>query len=159
MNLVSREARSAVPLLALCAVPALFFAARRFRAVPPRVATALRVVAAAPLLASGALHLIRPQVFVPLLPPPLPPAAWIIVATGIPELLGAVGLLLPRRRRAASVSLALLMIAIFPANIHIAGRTVSGLRMPGVPVRTGMQAAYMVLLLIAGWGLPARAKS
>ena len=146
-------------MLLLCAVPALFFAgARRFRPAPPRVAAGLRVVAVVPLFASGMLHLARPEVFVPLLPPPVPPAAWIIVATGIPELLGAVGLLLPRWRRAASVNLALLMSAIFPANIHVAGRAVAGLPMPGVPARAAMQAAYMALLLVAGWGLPARSE-
>ncbi len=77
-----------------------------------------------------------------------------IVATGVPELLGAAGLLVPRTRRLASICLAVLMIAIFPANVHIAGQTVSGLRMPGVPVRTAMQAAYIALLLLAGWGMP-----
>ena len=114
----------------------------------------LRLAGAAPLVASGLLHLARPALFVPLLPPPFPPQPWVIVATGLPELLGAAGLLVPQTRRLASLCLAVLMIAIFPANIHIAGQTVSGIRMPGVPVRTAMQAAYIALLLLAGWGMP-----
>ena len=148
------QPRYVTPLLALSAWTASFFLARHFRPVPHRLGTFLRLIAAAPLVASGLLHLARPSIFVPLLPPPIPAQPWIIVATGLPELLGAAGLFVPYTRRSASVSVAVLMIAIFPANIHIAGQTVSGLRMPGVPMRTAMQAGYILLLLVAGWGIP-----
>ena len=148
------QPRYLVPLLALSATIAAFFLVRRFRAIPPRAAFGIRLVAAGPLLASGTLHLLRPQLFMPLLPAPLPPAAWLIVATGLPELLGAIGLFVPRTRRPAALALAVFMVAIFPANIHVAGRTVAGLPMPGVAVRAGMQAIYIILLLVAGWGVP-----
>ena len=148
------QPRYAIPLLTLSAVTAAFFTTGRFRSLPPRSTLGIRLVAAAPLLASGTLHLLRPQVFVPLLPAPFPPAPWLIVATGIPELLGAIGLFVPRTRRTAALALALLMIAIFPANVHVAGRTIAGLSMPSVPVRTTMQAVYILLLLVAGWGIP-----
>ncbi len=148
------QPRYVVPLLGLSATIAAFFIARRFRALPPRTALTIRIAAAAPLIASGTLHLLRPQVFVPLIPPPFPPEAWLITATGIPELLGAAGLLLPGTRQTAAAALAIFMVAIFPANIHVAGRTIGGLPMPGVPVRTAMQAAYILLLLVAGWGVP-----
>ncbi len=114
----------------------------------------LRLAAAVPLVGSGLLHLARPAMFVALLPPPFPRQAWLIVATGIPELLGAAGLFVPRTRKTAAVCLALLMIAITPANIYIAGQTVSGIAMPSIPVRTTMQAVYILLLLAAGWGMP-----
>jgi uncharacterized membrane protein len=52
--------------------------------------------------------------------------------------------------------LVLLMIAVFPANVFVAGRVVGGLQMPSVPVRTAMQVVYMVLILLASYGLPAR---
>lgn len=92
--------------------------------------------------------------FVALLPPQFPQQPWLIVATGIPELLGAVGLFVPQTRRAAAVCLSIFLVAIFPANIYVAGQTVHGLPMPGVVVRTGMQAAYILLVLVAGWGVP-----
>jgi uncharacterized membrane protein len=150
------QPRYAVPLVLLSAVTGSFFLARGHRALRSGIALALRIVAAAPLVASGTLHLIMPQAFVALLPAPFPQQAWIIIATGIPELAGAVGLFFPATRRAASLSLAVLMIAIFPANVYIAGQNVHGLAMPGVPIRTAMQAAYILLLLIAGWGVPQR---
>jgi uncharacterized membrane protein len=92
--------------------------------------------------------------FVALLPPPFPRQAWLIVLTGLPELLGAAGLWLPRTRKTASVCLAVFLIAIFPANIYVAGQTVAGLPMPRIPTRLAMQAAYILLVLIAGWGVP-----
>jgi uncharacterized membrane protein len=50
------------------------------------------------------------------------------------------------------------MIVIFPANVYAAGRNVGGLHMPSVPVRLAMQIVYIVLLLMAGWGLPKRTR-
>jgi uncharacterized membrane protein len=150
------EPRYVVPLLTLSALTVAFFLTRRFRPLRPGLALGLRLVAAVPLVVSGSLHLVRPGVYVSLLPPPLPRQAWLIVATGLPEILGAAGLFVPQTRRAAALCLAVFMIAIFPANVHVAGHTVHGLPMPTVPVRTAMQAAYIVLLLVAGWGVPLR---
>ena len=149
------QLRYAVPLFALSALTGLFFLPRR-RSLSPRITRVLCTVAALPLVVSGIVHLARPAVFIPLLPPPLPQASWFIVVTGLPELLGAAGLLLPRTRRAAALALAAYMVVIFPANVHVAGQTIGGLRMPAVPTRTAMQAAYILLLLVAGWGLPSR---
>ena len=148
--------RYVVPLAAFSTLTATFFVTRRFRPLSSRVALGLRVAAAAPLVASGALHLLHPQAFVSLLPPPLPQQSWLIIVTGVPELLGAAGLFFAPTRRAAGLCLALFMVAIFPANVYVAGRTVAGLAMPGVPVRAAMQAGYIVLLLVAGWGVPVR---
>lgn len=147
--------RSLLPIAALASVAAAYLLARP-RPLASRIAGPLRMAAAAPLLASGAVHFIRPALYLPLIPPPFPRAAWFAAATGIPELLGAIGLFVPRTRRAAAVSLSVYMIAIFPANVYVAGQTVGGLRMPSVPLRTAMQAAYILLILCAGFGLPAK---
>ena len=79
--------------------------------------------------------------------------------SGVLELAGAVGLLLPAFTRLASACLAVLMIVIFPANVYAAGQSVGGLHMPSVPVRLAMQIIYIVLLLTAGWGLPKRTRT
>jgi uncharacterized membrane protein len=75
------------------------------------------------------------------------------------ELAGAIGLLLPPFTRAASACLAALMIAIFPANVYAANQSVGGLHLPSVPVRLAMQVPYILLLLIAGWGIPRRKRN
>jgi uncharacterized membrane protein len=115
---------------------------------------ALRVIVAIPLAVSSIGHFFRIATYASIVPPIFPhPEAWVIF-TGILEFSGAVGLLLPTTARSAAVCVALLMIAVFPANIYAAHRTVGGLHMPGVPVRLAMQILYMLLVLIAGWGVP-----
>ena len=156
---MTMQPRYAVPILTLSALTAAFFLTLRFRPLPPRVALGLRIAAAAPLVASGTLHLLRPQAYLSLIPPPFPRQSWLIVATGLPELLGAAGLFLPATRRSAALCLSLFMVAIFPANVYVAGATVHGILMPTVPVRTTMQAVYILLLLAAGWGVPTRKPS
>jgi uncharacterized membrane protein len=116
----------------------------------------LRVVAALPLLASGPLHFMRTALLATIVPPFFPYRPELVLLTGVLELAGAVGLLLPAFTRAASVCLALLMIAIFPANVYAANQSVGGLHMPSVPVRLALQVVYILLLLIAGWGIPQR---
>jgi uncharacterized membrane protein len=151
---VAIDARYAGPLAALGVLTGAFFLVRRYHPVRGKAGFVLRTAATLPLVLSGTLHVVHPEVFVALLPPPFPRQAWLIVLTGLPELLGAGGLWLPRTRKTASVCLAVFLIAIFPANIYVAGRTVAGLPMPQIPTRLAMQAAYILLVLIAGWGVP-----
>jgi uncharacterized membrane protein len=94
-----------------------------------------------------------------IIPPFFPHRAQLVLLSGALELAGALGLLLPAFTRAASFCLALLMIAIFPANVYAANQSVGGLHMPSVPVRLAMQVVYIVLLLMAGWGIPRTRKA
>jgi uncharacterized membrane protein len=116
----------------------------------------LRVVVALPLLASGPLHFTRTALLATIIPPFFPHRPQLVLLTGVLELAGAVGLLLPAFTRLASACLAVLMIVIFPANVYAAGQSVGGLHMPSVPVRLAMQIIYIILLLTAGWGVPRR---
>ena len=61
-----------------------------------------------------------------IVPPRLPSPGLLVTVTGVLELLGAAGLLYPPTRVAAAVCLFLLMLAMFPANIHAS-------RMPDTP--------------------------
>jgi uncharacterized membrane protein YphA (DoxX/SURF4 family) len=49
-----------------------------------------------------------------------PRSDLIITATGILEILGAIGLMVPRTWRAAALCLVLLLVALFPANVYAA---------------------------------------
>ncbi len=113
----------------------------------------LRVVVALPLLISSAVHFIRPALLAAIVPPFFPSRPQLVLLTGVMELAGALGLLLLPFTRAAALCLALLMIAIFPANVYAANQYVGGLHMPSVPVRLAMQVVYIWLLLMAGWGV------
>ena len=65
-------------------------------------------------LTSGTTHLVRPQVFEPLIPPMLPaPRAW-IVGSGVAELVSAAGLLTGARWAPAATTATL--VAVWPGN-------------------------------------------
>lgn len=152
--------RYALPMLALCLTLSGFFAIARGRFAafgPPQ--TILRVLVALPLLLSGIfLHFFRIADAASIIPPGFPDPRVLVQVTGLLEVAGAVGLFLPAWQRRAALALALLMIAIFPANIYAAGRVVGGVPMPGIPVRLTMQILYILLILLAGYGLPGKRK-
>ena len=53
-----------------------------------------------------------------MIPPPFTGSLWVIYVTGVLELAGAIGLLTRKWRRRAAICLALLLIALFPANVY-----------------------------------------
>jgi uncharacterized membrane protein len=147
-----------IATVTLIATVAAFFLWARRRGLSPFgwLQWALRLMAALPLLASGALHFTRTGLMATIIPPFFPYRPQLVLFTGVLEFAGAVGLLLPTFARVASACLAVFMIAIFPANVYAANQTVGGLHMPSVPIRLAMQVVYILLLLIAGWGIPLR---
>ena len=142
----------------IATVAACFLWGRRGLSSFGRIQWALRVLTALPLLVSGLLHLTRTALLATIIPPFFPYRSQLVVFSGLLELAGAIGLLLPALARPASVCLALMMIAIFPANVYAANQSVGGVHMPSVPIRLAMQVIYVVLLLMAGWGIPHRPK-
>ena len=67
---------------------------------------------------SGVLHLVRPEMYLPLIPRALPAPGAIVIASGIAELLCAAGLV--TRRSWAGPASAALLIAILPGNVQFA---------------------------------------
>jgi uncharacterized membrane protein len=138
----------------ICTVAACFLCGARGWSSFGWMQWVLRVVVALPLLVSGFGHFARTAMFASIIPPLFPYRSQLVLVSGAMELAGAMGLLLPAFSRSASGCLALLMIAIFPANVYAANQTVGGMHMPSVAVRTAMQVVYIVLLVMAGWGIP-----
>src|SRR5262249_24521291 len=81
---------------------------------------AIAVGLAAMFLVPGVAHFVQPVRggLIAIVPPGLPAPGLLVTITGVLELLGAAGLLIPQTRVAAAVCLALLMIAMFPANVY-----------------------------------------
>lgn len=77
------------------------------------------VALAAIFLSSGTTHLVRPQVFEPIVPPALPARRELVYASGLAEVLCAVGLLVPRTRVAAGWASAGVLVAVLPANVQM----------------------------------------
>jgi len=86
-------------------------------------------------------------------PAAFPRPDLIVTVTGSLEICGAVGLLVPATARAAAVCLALLLMAMFPANVSAARRnlTIGGKAVTGLPLRTLLQAAFIAALVAAGF--------
>lgn len=88
---------------------------------------AARWILAVFFTAAGLNHFREPSVYEGMMPPSLPWHAALIAISGACEVLGGIGIIMPGTRRAAGWGLILLLIAIFPANLHVA---LMG-RMPG----------------------------
>ena len=63
------------------------------------------------------IHLTMPTMFMPVMPDWVPAPYQVIIFTGLCEIAGAVGLIIPRTRRWAGIGLAAYAVAVFPANI------------------------------------------
>ena len=71
-------------------------------------------------LVSGAVHLVRPETYEPLMPSWIPAHREVILASGVAELAGAAGMLFPPTRRLAGLASAALLVAVFPGNVKMA---------------------------------------
>jgi uncharacterized membrane protein len=72
------------------------------------------------LVVSGVLHLLWPEPYLRIMPPFLPWPKALVWISGVAEIAGGIGLLLPKFRRAAAYGLVALLIAVFPANVYMA---------------------------------------
>lgn len=82
----------------------------------------------------------------------------IVSATGVLEILGAVGLLIPATAPVAAACLAILLMALFPANIRAARErlTIGGRPATALPLRTLLQVVFIAVVLAAGFPAPFR---
>ncbi len=71
-------------------------------------------------VASGTVHLVKPEVFEPLMPSWVPAHREVILGSGVAELACAAGLAVPATRRAAGWASALLLLGVYPGNIKMA---------------------------------------
>lgn len=81
-------------------------------------------------VASGTVHLVKPEVFQPLMPSWVPSQREVIIGSGVAELVCALGLLLPSTRRAAGVASAALLVGVFPGNVKMALDAMKGSNRP-----------------------------
>jgi len=79
-----------------------------------------RLALALLFIAAGVLHFTKTPFYVRIMPPYLPYPRELVYLSGVAEILGGAGVLFPPVRRAAGWGLILLLIAVFPANIHMA---------------------------------------
>ena len=69
---------------------------------------------------AGVAHFVRTDAYMLMMPPYLPAHRELILLSGVAEVVLGLAVLVPRTRRLAAWGIILLLIAIFPANLHIA---------------------------------------
>jgi uncharacterized membrane protein len=116
---------------------------------------AISVGLAAMLVLTGIAHFAPPMRadLVAIVPPRLPAPGLLVTITGVLELLGAAGLLLPTMRVAAALCLLALMLVMFPANVYAA-------RLPNPPAsmttqlraRTAVEVVFLAAAVTVAVG-------
>ncbi|MBP2367252.1 DoxX family protein [Pseudonocardia parietis] len=123
-------------------------------------AEALRVGLAAMFAMTGVSHFVgMRETMVEMVPPWLPAPELLVTATGVLEIVGALALLHPRTARWSAAGLTVLLVVMFPANVHLA---LTGADLPWddqlVP-RTVLQLVFLAATVTVFRGGPSRAGS
>lgn len=71
-------------------------------------------------LCTGILHFVKPEWYLAIMPDWLPAQRELVYASGVAEIAGGVGTLIPATRKAGSWLSIATLVAIFPANVHMA---------------------------------------
>jgi uncharacterized membrane protein len=109
------------------------------------------VIAAIFYTFAGTLHFLRPAMYLKIMPPYIPWHVAMVRISGVFEILGGLGLLLPATRRAAAWGLVALLIAVFPANLYMATNPIEAGAVSIAPmIRWGR---LPLQLLLAWWVL------
>jgi len=68
----------------------------------------------------GLMHFAIPRTYESIVPDALPAKRALVYASGVAEIVGGVGVLHPRTRQVASLWSVATLLAVFPANVHMA---------------------------------------
>jgi uncharacterized membrane protein len=80
----------------------------------------VRVLFGAAFIVAGVSHFLQPAIWVPIVPPYLPFPLALVYISGAAEVVFGALLMVPAASQAAAWGLIALLIAVFPANIHMA---------------------------------------
>jgi uncharacterized membrane protein len=107
-----------------------------------------RFVLALFMISAGVLHFATPAFFVSIVPAWLPAPMLLVQISGVAEIAGGLGVLLPPTRKLAGVGLVALFVAVFPANVN---QALHHIPMNGHPVAPALLWGRLLLqpLLIA----------
>jgi uncharacterized membrane protein len=108
------------------------------------------VALASMLVFTATPHFVGTEAFVQSIPAGLPLRREAVYLSGLLELAGAVGLLIPRLRRPAGLALALMFVAVFPANLNVA---INNLQIDGpyFPTSPAMQWGRLLIQPVLIW--------
>lgn len=112
----------------------------------------LLVLASASFLFSGILHFLKTSLYLKIMPPYVPWHLGMVRTSGVCEILGALGFLLPATRRLAAWGLVALLIAVFPANLYMATNPLeTGTAGISAAIRWGRLPLQLVFIVWVLW--------
>ena len=83
-----------------------------------------RLALATLFLIAGFMHFIATDLFARIVPPYIPEHRAVVYLSGLAEITGSIGLLMPKFRCKAGAFLIVLLIAVFPANVYMASSNI-----------------------------------
>jgi uncharacterized membrane protein len=98
-------------------------------------------------IAAGANHFRNPRFYRAIMPDYLPAHDELVAASGVAEIVGGAALMHPRTRRLGAWWLIATLIAVFPANLHMALHPERYKKIPPA----GLYARLPVQLLFIAW--------
>lgn len=102
---------------------------------------------------AGVMHFVIPKTYRRIVPPYVPAPKTMVYASGVAEIAGGAGLMLPRHRRLAGWWLVATLAAVFPANLHMALHSDEYPKIPGGAVslwaRLPFQGVFVAWVLSA----------
>jgi uncharacterized membrane protein len=106
-------------------------------------------------LLGGIAHFTLTDAFMRIVPPAIPWPRAAVLVSGVFELLGAIGILIPATRRAAGVGLFLLTIAVTPANIYMLQHAeLFAVARWALIARLLFQGVLLAIILWSTWNTP-----
>ena len=98
---------------------------------------------------AGVMHFVTPRTYEAIMPPWVPAHREMVYASGVAEIAGGAGLMADGTRRPAGWWLIATLLAVFPANVHMALHPDEFPKVPGG--RNALYARLPVQLLFLGW--------
>lgn len=110
-----------------------------------------RIFAGPVMFIAGLNHFINPSFYEKIIPEFLPAPTALVYVSGVAEMVGAAGVIYPPTRRKGGWFLIAVLVAVFPANLHMA---INASDYPDIPkwtlvARLPLQALFIYLVWLA----------
>ena len=114
----------------------------------------IRELCGGAFILTGVLHFVAPRRYEAIMPPYIPAHREMVLISGAAEVAGGVGVLTPGLEQPARWGLLALLVAVFPANVHMALNPDQINGLPPIPrwllwARLPLQAVFAFLVIRA----------
>jgi uncharacterized membrane protein len=118
-----------------------------------RAVSFIRRLAGPFFVSAGVMHFVIPRAYRRIMPPYVPAHTAMVYASGVAEIAGGAGLMVPAQRRRAGWWLIATLLAVFPANLHMALHADEFHKVPGgeraLWARLPLQGVFIAWVLAA----------